>query len=88
MADSAAVRGLVGDIERISERAAAAARDLERSRREARAAEARAERAEQALGLLQEEREVIREALRRVARGGDAGTPGTGAGDEAGREKP
>lgn len=78
---AAAVRGLLGDIERaesafervsgrIAEATDASAREARRERDALRDAEqearARAERAERAAGMLRDEREVIRKALRAV----------------------
>ena len=85
---AAAVRELLGDIERaesaferVSGRIAAATdasvREAERERDALRDAEqqarTRAERAERAAGILLDEREVIRKALRAVTGGGDPG---------------
>ncbi|MDE2658895.1 MAG: hypothetical protein OXI45_01660 [Acidobacteriota bacterium] len=82
---AAAVRGLLGDIERaestlervrgrIAEATHARVQEVERERdalREAEArASARAERAEQRVAILREEREVIRKALRAVTGSG------------------
>ena len=90
---AAAVRGLLGDIERaesafervsgrIAEATDASVREAERERDALRDAEqqarTRAERAERAAGILRDEREVIRKALRAVTRGGD---PGAGSSD-------
>ncbi len=87
---AAAVRGLLGDIERaesafervsgrIAEATDASVREARRERDALRDAEqearARAERAERAAGMLRDEREVIRKALRAVT-GEDA--PGAG----------
>ena len=78
---AAAVRGLLGDIERaesafervsgrIAEATDASVREARRERDALRDAEqearARAERAERAAGMLRDEREVIRKALRAV----------------------
>ena len=85
---AAAVRGLLGDIERaesvfervsgqIAEATDASVREAERERDALRDAErqarTRAERAERAAEILRDEREVIRKALRTVTGGGDAG---------------
>ena len=88
---AAAVRGLLGDIERaesafervsgrIAEATDASLREAERERAALRDAEqraaTRAERAEQAAQILRDEREVIRKALRAVT---GPGEPGTGS---------
>ena len=88
---AAAVRGLLGDIERaesafervsgrIAEATDASAREARRERDALRDAEqearARAERAERAAGMLRDEREVIRKALRAVTGEDAPGAPG------------
>lgn len=87
---AAAVRGLLGDIERaesafervsgrIAEATDASVREAERERDALRDAEQQARtRAERAAGILRDEREVIRKALRAVTGGGD---PGAGSSD-------
>ena len=79
---AAAVRGLLGDIERVAAAADSTLRELDargkaaserRSRalakaaKEARESASRAERAEEALKILQQERTVTRTALEKVA---------------------
>ena len=92
---AAAVRGLLGDIERaestleavrgrIAEaadaRVHAAEREREALREAERQARARAERAEQAVAILREEREVIRKALHAVTGAGDPEAGSSGDG--------
>ncbi len=88
---AAAVRDLLGDIERaesafervsgrIAEATDASVREARRERDALRDAEqearARAERAERAAGMLRDEREVIRKALRAVTGEDAPGAPG------------
>ncbi len=85
---AAAIRGLLGDIERaesafervsgrIAEATDASVREARRERDALREGEqearTRAERAEQAAAILRDEREVIRKALRAVTQGDGAG---------------